>query len=526
MNDIQVMFERVFTMMRDCYWGNRPVLPRTMLFNEGWLLRLALDWFNGHGDAWDGPFAMPLGVRWYSEALLPTHFKARVRTGDALAESRTHADAVVGFASLAQEGVRDLFVEPESTHFVVLEAKLGSGLSMGTRNVPWYDQAARSVACMAEALAEPRCGTRPGRLQTLGFHVVAPRERLATGIVAQHLQKDGIRAKVEHRVKQYDDRRYERWFEEWFEPTLAAMDISAVSWEDVVDAIRREDQAEGKAFAEFYECCLRHNGMDEAGRKVTRRAPRAQAPPPASSRASAAPTAGPHSSLVCGVDGCPGGWVVVWHDLDADELQWEVVPRLTDLLTCGRRPLCAAVDVPIGLLDEGTRICDSEARKRLPGRTSTVFTAPIRPIFEANSFEEANAIGRAVEGKGISKQAWAIVPKVCEADEALREHEALREIVREVHPELCFASLNGGRPMAHKKKDASGREERTAVLRHRFGEVVDRALASRPRGCGADDMLDAFACACTAARVVRGEADVIPAVPCKDRFGLTMEMVI
>lgn len=523
---MQTMFERVFAMMRDCYWGNRPVMPRTMLFNEGWLLRLALDWFNLHGDAWDGPMAMPLGVRCYSEAMLPTHFKARVRSGDALAESRTHADGVVGFISLAEERVRDLFVEPTSTHFVVLEAKLGSGLAAGTRNVRWYDQAARSVACMAEALSEPRCAAGPEQFETLGFHVVAPREQLASGVIDEHLRKDGIHAKVERRIREYGDGDYDRWFTEWFEPTLGAMDISSVSWEDVIDVIRGEDQAEGKAFEEFYECCLRHNGMDEAGRRVSRRGPRAEAPLEAPSRDSAMPSVGPQSSLVCGVDGCPGGWIVVWHDLDTDEMQWEVVSRLTDLLAGGRRPLCITVDVPIGLLDEGTRACDSEARRRLPGRTSTVFTAPIRPVFAAGSYEEANAIGRAVEGKGISKQAWAIVPKVREADEEMRESETLREILREVHPELCFARMNDGRPMARKKKDVAGREERAEVLRHRFGEVVDRALASRPPGCDADDILDALACVCTAARVVRGEAEVIPAAPRKDRFGLTMEMVI
>ena len=232
------------------------------------------------------------------------------------------------------------------------------------------------------------------------------------------------------------------------------------------------------------------------------------------------------AKVVCGVDGCRGGWIVVRHDLATGDTHWEVVPTLRDLVEMEPMPACIAVDVPIGLLDEGTRMCDSEARRRLPGRTSSGFTAPIRPVLEAETYELANAAGRAADGKGISVQAWAIVPKVREADQVLRADEGLRQIVREVHPEVCFAAMNGGRPMASNKKSPEGREERVALLRRAFGDAVDAALASRPAGCAADDILDAMACAWTAARVARGEGECIPADPPCDRYGLRMEMVI
>jgi hypothetical protein len=65
--------------------GGRPLFPPTLLYNEGWLLRLVLDWFSRH-DVQGHPLSFGAGARWFSEALLPSAFLARHR-GDRLAES-------------------------------------------------------------------------------------------------------------------------------------------------------------------------------------------------------------------------------------------------------------------------------------------------------------------------------------------------------------------------------------------------------------------------------------------------------
>jgi hypothetical protein len=56
---------------------------------------------------------------------------------------------------------------------VVLESKMFSKLSAGVTNAPYYDQAARTVACMAEL--SRRVGSEPGQMEALAFLVVAPR---------------------------------------------------------------------------------------------------------------------------------------------------------------------------------------------------------------------------------------------------------------------------------------------------------------------------------------------------------------
>ena len=122
-----------------------------------------------------------------------------------------------------------------------------------------------------------------------------------------------------------------------------------------------------------------------------------------------------------------------------------------------------AIDVPIGLCDAyetGGRFCDRQARKRLQKRASSVFPAPVRPVLAAVSWEDACARSRASApiGKGISKQTFAILPKIKEADDILQSRPELRDVVREVHPEVCFCEL-AGRPMAYPKRKQEGRDE-------------------------------------------------------------------
>jgi predicted RNase H-like nuclease len=199
---------------------------------------------------------------------------------------------------------------------------------------------------------------------------------------------------------------------------------------------------------------------------------------------------------------------------------------IAELFTDTLAPNIVAVDVPIGLLERGARDCDVQARRLLGPRRSSVFTAPIRPLLAATSQAEASQIRYRLEGKGVSIQASAIVPKIQEVDRLLRGNPDLREIIREVHPELCFFFLNGERPMSEAKKKPAGRTERVSLLRTWCGEAIDRALAERAKlGCDADDIVDAFVALWTAERIQRAEAISIPTIPPVDAHGLRMEMV-
>lgn len=245
--------ERIKAMLEACEAGD-PRFPPTVLFSEGWLLRVVLDWFAAHGGERD-PFAPAPGGRWFSESWLPSAFLARYR-GDELAESRTHADGVVGHFVIGEPGTAGLRLAADAKQLVMVEAKLYGRLSAGVRNAPGYDQAARTVACMAEVLR--RAGREPDELKDLAFIVIAPLARVEDGVFARQLGLDSIRRTVRARVDSYNGGR-DPWFRDWFEPTLQRVDIRCLGWEDAIETIAFHDPAAGQFIDSFYGKCLRFN---------------------------------------------------------------------------------------------------------------------------------------------------------------------------------------------------------------------------------------------------------------------------
>src|SRR5262249_51109438 len=148
--------------------------PATIFYNEGWLLRLVLDWL-AREDLTGHPLGFAAAARWFSEALLPSQFLARVR-GDQLAEGWTHADGIIGHVTIESGALANAALAKDASQLIVTEAKLFSPLSAGVTHARAFDQAARNVACIAEMLC--RAGQQPARFSTLGFFVLAPTEQI------------------------------------------------------------------------------------------------------------------------------------------------------------------------------------------------------------------------------------------------------------------------------------------------------------------------------------------------------------
>ncbi len=231
-----------------------PNFPPTILYNEGWLLRLVVDWFSESGVA-DHPFLFPKDGHRFSEARLPSAFLPRFK-GDPLAESHTNADGVIGHFVIRSKGKTDLELTPNAKHFVVLEAKLYSGLSKGVTHAKYYDQAARSVACIAEVLR--RADREPISFSQLGFYVLAPSDQIESKTFTSHLDNQSIKEKVKRRISPYKGER-DGWFEDWFTPTLEVIDIRSISWEAILDIIKERDSETGDSLKEYYSQCLTFN---------------------------------------------------------------------------------------------------------------------------------------------------------------------------------------------------------------------------------------------------------------------------
>ena len=230
--------------------------------------------------------------------------------------------------------------------------------------------------------------------------------------------------------------------------------------------------------------------------------------------------------MLVGVDGCKDGWVCVFREPDTPANVC-VLPSPGSVLARFPSPAILAVDIPIGLPDAGGRRCDAEARLRLRApRASSVFSVPIRPILDCQSRLEASERHRAIDGRGFGAQAWGILPKIREWDDALRSTRNRLSDVFEVHPEVCFWMLNSERAMAFSKKTEAGAGERRRLLESVFsGEAVVSVVGNPGRGrAKRDDMLDALVALWTAGRIARGEARTLPEDVEIDSVGLPMAM--
>jgi predicted RNase H-like nuclease len=226
--------------------------------------------------------------------------------------------------------------------------------------------------------------------------------------------------------------------------------------------------------------------------------------------------------LVAGLDGCPGGWVLV--EIPAHGAGRATVERVSNLdgvitkLDSGQL-LAVAIDIPIGLPEAGSRRCDIEARRMIGARRSSVFPAPARGVLGATSYDDAADRSQAIAGKRLSRQAFGILSKIEEVGRIVTP-ERQRHLV-EVHPEVSFTVL-AGVPMSHHKSTTEGRAERLVALRGPFPDI-DRQSASRINRVRADDVLDAFVAAWSARRwVARTHVQLGGDV---DQRGLRMEMI-
>ena len=251
--------KRIGAMMQSCVTKS-PVFPPTTIYNERWLLRLVLDWFStnpieGH------PLNVTEKGRWFSEVLLPTTFTGSGKAAR-LAETSTHADAVVGHFDVGNKGKDDLSLRSDAKHLVVLEAKIFSGLSPGVTNAKYFDQAARTVACIAEVL---RCANRlPSDLSSLCFYVVAPQVQIARSVFEKAMSRSSINRKVKKRVNEYGVRK-DKWYTDWFQPTLQQIEVGTLSWEELIRTIGEHDSPSAASIQWFYLQCIGFSEQSSEG---------------------------------------------------------------------------------------------------------------------------------------------------------------------------------------------------------------------------------------------------------------------
>ena len=215
-----------------------------------------------------------------------------------------------------------------------------------------------------------------------------------------------------------------------------------------------------------------------------------------------------------GVDGCRGGWVV------ATRVGAHIETEIANVVDHGYDAV--AIDMPIGLPTTSARRSEIEARRYLSPRGSTIFPTPVRACLAADDYVHACAISLAERGVKLSKQSYAILPKIAEVDRALTPRH--NDCVAEAHPECSFVAMNGERPLVT-KRSLRGVAQRRELVRHHFGVEVS-AIRTNGLSATVDDVLDAYAMLWTAERFANGEHRTFPANGIDvDERGLPMRIV-
>ena len=205
---------------------------------------------------------------------------------------------------------------------------------------------------------------------------------------------------------------------------------------------------------------------------------------------------------VLGVDGWRGAWVGAL--LSGRSVELRALPDVAAVLAVPDVDVIA-VDMPIGLSDDGARACDVAARRLLGAAGSSVFPTPVRAVLATDDYAEARALSRAATDppRAPSAQAFQLVKAIRALDDALGE-PPLDHVV-EVHPELAFRALDPA--VRDRKGSARGTVQRLRALRAVMD--VEEALAAAPTGVPVVDALDACAAAWSARRLADGLGECV-----------------
>ncbi len=223
---------------------DQPRMNPTEIYNEGWMTRLLV-----HYSVQENLTIQDIRFgdlkNWTSEGLIssPFVFANKYREG------YTHADMTLGDFTINYEERGEININPEADVFGIIEAKMGSPLSSGTKNAPNYNQASRNIACIAY-------NTRGTDISTF-FGVVAPASTLIKHRVEEKLKKTSYVQQIEDRFKLYeDDNPVLKVKKEVYRRSLAIRAFM-FSYEDWIQSF--EGKECHQELSDFYTLCLKWN---------------------------------------------------------------------------------------------------------------------------------------------------------------------------------------------------------------------------------------------------------------------------
>lgn len=232
--------------------------------------------------------------------------------------------------------------------------------------------------------------------------------------------------------------------------------------------------------------------------------------------------------LSVGIDGCKGKWLCVAISRTGCEVN--LFDHIREVCEHYEPADSILIDMPIGLPENANDMRpDAALRKALKGKASSVFNVPCRQAIYQAEYEKASATNHEIMGKKLSKQSFAILPKIKEVDLFLQTNPAWKNHLLESHPEYCFSLLNSGLPVIENKQTAEGMTKRLSLLQQHYPnscELLNRFKMRYPTLASKnDDLLDALVLAVVGKIGLKKGFYTIPDIPLTDEKAIKMQII-
>jgi len=209
-----------------------PNVNPTNIYNEGWMTRLLISQSLKEKTKLKG-FDFSKISNWTSEALISSPFiKA-----DQYPEGHTHADIALGDFNVDFEKSGKIFIPDNAKIFGIIEAKMGSILSKGTKHFKDYNQASRNLACISSQ-------TYNNKECEIFFIVVAPEIILLKNKIEKQIDLQNMIVQIKERFREYSDSfKLSRNMDSIISKAETCT-VKSWSYEDWIDAIENPDSKE------------------------------------------------------------------------------------------------------------------------------------------------------------------------------------------------------------------------------------------------------------------------------------------
>lgn len=231
--------------------------------------------------------------------------------------------------------------------------------------------------------------------------------------------------------------------------------------------------------------------------------------------------------LSVGIDSCKGKWIAVAltkSDYDINKFE-----KIKDVCDRYKNADSIIIDIPIGLSENKEELRpDSELRKLLKGKASSVFNCPCRQSVYAKNYLEAIELNKKILGVSINPLSYAITSKIREVDMFLQENTEWKNKLTESHPEFCFMKFNNGTPIFENKTKQEGQLKRIAALSNYYsdtGKVIEKYKNDTSSKVKLDDAIDALCLAVMGIKGIENGFSTIPDLPMEDSKGIKMQIV-